>query len=229
MPAGRPISNQLLKQCETEMTNRSIDFQVCKIEKNKIIFLTEQDLNTAIKPSDSFILSINLSKIISQKVTTTNPISVCAVLYPILVPSHLENKLSDLYPSSQQINDIFKQYQTSFKWYSNTTLELVQPKNLANMVCSKPFQSENAKVITFVISLPQSTFFNSVITAEGGKMDLDIQNYGVKLLLANATFIQNQTTSDNVNIAANIFQNYAQMIPVGIFRHNINLRVSDPF
>jgi hypothetical protein len=226
------LQSKLVQQCESELAKQSTDFQVCKISENKLNFLTESNLDTEIRPSDKFIISLNLPRLFSNYLTdpsnqvlakntsSEDSISVCFVLYPVLVPFHLGNP-SNFNVPQQEVDRLSQQYLDEFKWSSTTALELDQVRDGSNIVCSKPFKITEGKIVSFNFSLPKLDFFHLVIM-QRGYIDMDIQQYGVKVLLAGSDFTNNQNSSVRIDVENNIEQNYAQMVPMGIFKHQIN-------
>jgi hypothetical protein len=221
-----PVSlseQKLVSQCEQELKKQNKDFQVCKINSNSITFLNENDLDKEIKPGDRFIISVNLPEILKTNAldikSTTNrqldeaiasdkPISVCTVLYPVFISSHFKN-LSD-----QEIEILLKKYQEGFSWKLISSLLFNKPFDETNISCTNPFKVNETKIISFIISLPTQGTFYSI---ERGIIDPDFHQYGVKILLANNKFIDNQFAK--VDLGSNITQNYNQMNPLTIFQH----------
>lgn len=216
-----PVSlseQKLVSQCEQELKKQNKDFQVCKINSNNITFLNENNLDKEIKPGDRFIISINLPEILKTKSATNRqldeaiasdkPISVCTVIYPVFISSHFNNL------SEQEIETLLKQYQKEFSWKLISSLSFDKPVDETNISCTNPFKINEAKLVSFIFSLPTQGTFYSI---ERGIVDLDIHQYGVKLLLTNNKFIDNQFAK--VDLGSNITQNYNQMNPLTIFRH----------
>lgn len=216
-----PVSlsdRKLISRCEQELKRQKRDFQVCKIDSTGIKFLSENDLDKEIKPSDRFIISMDLQKILMTKSTviqqlneamvSDKPISVCMVLYPVFISSQFKN-LSD-----QEINNLLKQYQEGFNWKLVSSLPFNKPSEQTNVSCTNPFKINEAKLVSFVFSLPTQGTFYSI---EKGIVNLDIHQYGLKILLANKRFTDNQIA--NIDLGTNITQNYNQMNPLAIFKH----------
>jgi hypothetical protein len=221
-----PVSlseQELISRCEQELKRQEIDFQICKIDSTGIKFLSESDLDKEIKPSDRFVISVNLQKILitnalnikstvnqqlDEAIVSDKPISVCTVLYPVFISSQFTN-LSD-----QEINILLKQYQERFDWKLVSSLLFNKPSEETNVSCTNPFKINEAKLVSFVFSLPTQGTFYSI---EKGIVNPDIHQYGLKILLANKRFTDNQLA--NIDLGTNTTQNYNQMNPLTIFRH----------
>jgi hypothetical protein len=159
-----------------------------------------------------------------QSIFPNEPISLCFGLYPVFISSHIDT-LFNSETSKQEIDRLFQQYIDELQWKAVSSLQFNLFSNGSNAICTRPFKITEAAPVSFILSLPNFDFFHSVFLAEKNKTDLDIQQYGVKMLLANATFTNNQLLNPNMDIMdseTNFEQNYSQMIPLVIFRHQIN-------
>ena len=215
---------KLTSECEKNLKKQNTDFQVCKIKKNNLIFVSSDNLDKAITPSDKFIISLNLSKLLSssrenaltneaiKKLSPNELSSLCFAVYPVFVPRHFQS-----YFSGQEIQDALQQYFNEFQWKVTTSLSLHSLKNNSNVICTDPFKikvSAPSRFISFQLSLPSQDFFHA------GIVDLDLYQYGVKVLLANKQFVNNQLSG--MNMEDNILQNNNKIIPLAIFKHWIN-------
>jgi len=217
--------NKLVSQCEAQLEKQNTDFQVCKIEKNNLNFVSQGNLDKAIRPADELIVSLDVAKLLSksqentltsktiQKISSDEPSSLCFVMYPVFVPSHFQK-----YSSAEETKIALRQYLNEFQWKAITSLRLHSLKKGSNVACTESFKIGNLKnsnkLVSFILSLPDSSFFQK------GIIDGDLHQYGVKVLLANKRFVNNQLSG--MNIEDNVLQNSRQMIPLAIYKHWIN-------
>lgn len=229
-------TKKLSLQCEDNISKNNISpYSVCLISKNhkKITQLkNEAELNTKIFPSSSFIISLNLHKIldlynVSHYSSAPKPNggnltkkSFCFVFYPIPLITIAGNGQE----SYNQIQNFYKE----FKIIPTTTnnIGFSTDKTLPNIICTNPVSF--SPTISFALTLPNSNTFLPFLLSMSHRGNntnldslLDLKQYGVKVLLANSQFVSGIQNSPD-NFRKILENNYSQMKPLTIIRYNIN-------
>lgn len=223
------INNDILKE-----KNIGKRFPVILHPSNNLEFINDSLLDNSVKPSDKIIISLNIKNILMKNLlvnqsntnkqlqtsfVTDKPISLCAVVYPVIITDKLNNL------TEQEKELALKQYQDNFKWeFFNSSLDFTKITDNSNVICSAPFIiknqiKNNSNNLSFLLNLPPK---NILMFIGGGILTPDMTQYGIKLLLANPSFIDNQNNK-TISLQENLRQNYSQMVPLIISRHWIKL------
>lgn len=216
-------------QCEKELSNSERGYAICSIDKGSRVtrLTTEEDLNTKIHPTSKFIISLNLEKILqnfNSQLPLEKPESFCFVFYPVPIVKGSES--SQMINNQQSFDKIESFYQTfTIKAFSSYKF-MSADKLVHNVICTQP--SNKLQKISFVISLPNSdaflTFlpiFNPEIGIEPdvGAQTEDVNQYGIKVLLANREFVDNFSSTD---FRTNLENNYGKMTPLLVLKYHLN-------
>lgn len=191
----KSTDQKLIAQCEKKLDIPKNIFgtppihTICKVEKNNIKQINTAQNTSDLKPNDTVIISLNLQALINAKwnnpynATTTskpknNEITICFVVYPVLMKDYMINY------TEQEYNSFYSHY--LWKIYPSDILNLDSKGD--NFICTKSQPINGYRKVSILLKIPST---DDLIKGYN-----DTRSYGIKVVLVPEELNNSNLTSD---------------------------------